>query len=80
MHSFDIPALVENLEAQAMTVESARPICWKSAFGDQSGDAATAVQRCGDGPRTPAAARNAALCSRSATNARSSVLGGRLEV
>ena len=26
VHSFDIPALVENLEAQAMTVESARPI------------------------------------------------------
>jgi hypothetical protein len=26
VHSFDIPALVENLEAQAMTIESARPI------------------------------------------------------
>lgn len=29
VHSFDIPALVENLEAQAMTVEAARPIIGK---------------------------------------------------
>jgi len=53
VHSFDIPALVENLEAQAMTVESARPILENRLLAISPGTLRPRFSSSATGPELP---------------------------
>ena len=62
VHSFDIPALVENLEAQAMTVESARPIIGNRPLAISPVTLRPRFSASATGPEAGNAAWNAAVC------------------